>query len=54
MTGPTPVTAPVGSVVRSCDVCSHPAAAHDHIARRFCMATMINALSRNCICSASA
>ena len=35
-----------------CDICTHRDGAHDDIARRYCQATMTNALSRNCICSA--
>jgi hypothetical protein len=41
-----PVTAPVAM----CDVCGHPATAHDPIALRYCEATMTSALSRKCIC----
>jgi hypothetical protein len=33
-----------------CDVCGHARAAHDRIARRYCDATLHNALSRTCIC----
>ena len=33
-----------------CDVCPHPAAAHDRIGRRFCQATLDSALTRGCIC----
>lgn len=41
------------SAVEACNICSHPDAAHDDIARRYCRATMTNALSRHCICSPS-
>jgi hypothetical protein len=33
-----------------CDVCPHPAAAHDAISRRFCDATLTGAITRGCIC----
>ena len=36
--------------VVACDVCNHPDSAHDHIARRYCKATMANALPRRCVC----
>ena len=42
----------VDNTVGICDICAHPGGAHDDIARRYCKATMTNALSRNCICSA--
>jgi len=35
---------------QACDVCTHSASGHDHISRRYCAATLANALSRNCIC----
>lgn len=35
---------------QTCDVCAHIAAGHDPISRRYCAATLANALSRNCIC----
>ncbi len=35
----------------ACDVCGHDAAAHDPISRRYCAATLTNALSRDCICT---
>lgn len=37
----------------ACYICIHPDATHDDIARRYCRATMTNALSRKCICSQS-
>jgi len=37
--------------IQTCDVCSHPDGAHDVIARRYCAATMANAISRKCICT---
>ena len=48
---PSP-TAPAASEVETttCDVCGHAEAVHDAISRRFCKATMSQALSRNCIC----
>jgi hypothetical protein len=42
---------PTDAAAQVCDVCNHPDAAHDVIARRYCKATMVNAISRNCICS---
>lgn len=36
--------------VETCGVCTHPVAAHDLIARRYCAATQANAISRKCIC----
>jgi hypothetical protein len=42
------------ATVEACDICTHPDAAHDDIARRYCKATMTSALSRGCICSPSA
>jgi hypothetical protein len=33
------------------DVCIHAAAGHDPISRRYCAATLTNALTRSCICS---
>lgn len=33
-----------------CMVCGHSPGAHDKIARRFCEATIANALPRGCIC----
>ncbi|GAA3390231.1 RGCVC family protein [Cryptosporangium minutisporangium] len=38
------------SAVQICDVCAHAAEGHDPISRRYCAATLANALSRNCIC----
>ena len=51
MTAPAELTrdAAEGASPR-CGVCNHPEALHDPIARRYCAATMTNALSRNCIC----
>jgi hypothetical protein len=34
----------------ACDVCPHPAAAHDAIGLRFCRATLAGALTRGCSC----
>jgi hypothetical protein len=55
--GRTVVTAPRGFVphvtevpLEACDGCDHPIADHDAIARRYCRATMSNALERRCIC----
>jgi hypothetical protein len=54
VTDVTDVSEPAGPVVveteQRCDICAHAVDAHDPIARRFCAATMTNALSRNCIC----
>lgn len=41
------------AIVEACNICTHPDAAHDDIARRYCKATMTSALSRKCICSPS-
>jgi hypothetical protein len=41
---------PTDPPIQTCDVCNHPGAAHDRIARRYCAATMANAISRTCIC----
>ena len=49
MTAPTSTPPPMVPVV-ACDVCAHPAAAHDVIGRRFCEATLLGALTRGCIC----
>lgn len=54
MTAPTSTPSPVApSPATACDVCAHPAAAHDVIGRRFCDATLQGALTRGCICRAS-
>ena len=45
---PSPVEA--SSPASGCDVCPHPAEAHDVIGRRFCDATVLGALTRGCIC----
>jgi hypothetical protein len=37
--------------VERCDVCAHPLAEHDRIARRYCVATFASAVTRGCICS---
>ena len=51
MTASTNPTAPVAvEPGTACDVCGHPTAVHDAISLRFCKATMLQALSRNCIC----
>lgn len=60
MTDPTTQSTPSGTpvaVVESpraaddrCEMCSHPMNKHDGIATRYCAATQMNALSRNCIC----
>ena len=52
MTAPTstPITNPPVTAPAACDVCAHPAAAHDVIGRRFCDATLQGALTRGCIC----
>jgi hypothetical protein len=47
---PSPTLLPFPPAVAVCDVCPHPAAAHDAISRRFCDATLTGALSRGCIC----
>jgi hypothetical protein len=47
---PSPVTPPPALAV--CDVCPHPADAHDVIGRRYCEATLTGALTRGCICRA--
>jgi hypothetical protein len=38
------------AVDEACDVCEHPRELHDAIGRRFCAATISNALTRGCIC----
>jgi len=53
MTAPAQLAAVVDATARVCDVCTHPDAAHDDIARRYCNATMTNALPRECICRPS-
>ena len=63
MTAPTSTPAPAGlpagppqsdpllsGAPATCDVCPHPAAAHDRIGQRFCDATLTGALTRGCIC----
>jgi hypothetical protein len=54
MTAPTSTPSPAGipepGAQATCDVCPHPAAAHDVIGRRFCDATLQSALTRGCIC----
>ena len=53
MTAPTSLPAPAPTAPSPvCDVCAHPAAAHDVIGRRFCDATLQGALTRGCICRA--
>lgn len=52
MTTPVQESAePMARAVETCDVCAHPEAAHDAIARRYCDATVANAMSRGCICA---
>jgi hypothetical protein len=57
MTAPTSTPSPVGTprpdAQAVCDVCPHPAAAHDVISRRFCSATLSGAITRGCICRAT-
>ena len=50
---PSPVDLPLPAAQTVCDVCPHPAAAHDAIGRRFCDATLTGAITRGCICRAS-
>jgi hypothetical protein len=54
MTAPTSTPSPVGlpPALAVCDVCPHPAAAHDVISRRYCDATLTSAITRGCICRA--
>ena len=53
MTAPTSTPAPIHVRLPAvCDVCAHPAAAHDAIGQRFCDATVRGALTRGCICRA--
>ncbi|GAA0223315.1 RGCVC family protein [Cryptosporangium japonicum] len=40
-----------GTAPHACDVCGHDTAAHDPISRRYCAATLTNALTRDCICT---
>ena len=47
---PSPAGLPVPRELAVCDVCPHPAAAHDVISRRFCDATLVGAITRGCIC----
>ncbi len=51
MTTPVRDASPADPLTQTCDVCAHPDAAHDAIARRYCKATMASALPRGCICS---
>ena len=55
MTAPTSTPSPgaLPPALAVCDVCPHPAVAHDVISRRFCDATVRAALTRGCICRAS-
>ena len=60
MTAPTSLSSPVAArpdvpeqaPAATCDVCPHPAAAHDRIGQRFCDATLTGAMTRGCICRA--
>jgi hypothetical protein len=40
----------VTMLVETCDACDHEQTEHDPIARRYCAATLANALTRGCIC----
>jgi hypothetical protein len=40
----------VDEPIAACDVCEHPASAHDPISLRYCKATMSSSLARHCIC----
>lgn len=58
-TAPLPLQPIVSSLseaspVDCCEVCAHPFTDHDPIARRYCSATLANALSRGCICATHA
>ena len=52
MTVPLEMT-PVQTIAASgvCDACEHSPTDHDAIARRYCTATISNAITRGCICS---
>ena len=61
MTAPTSLPSTLGTrlpdrppraLAATCDVCPHPAAAHDRIGQRFCDATLAGAVTRGCICRA--
>lgn len=47
----TASTDAVAVLVETCDVCDHRDMEHDPIARRYCAATLANALTRGCICT---
>ena len=47
----TATTDAVALLVETCDVCDHQQTEHDPIARRYCAATLANALTRGCICT---
>ena len=47
---PSPIDLPLPAAQTVCDVCPHPAAAHDAISRRYCDATLTGATTRGCIC----
>ncbi|SHN47775.1 RGCVC family protein [Cryptosporangium aurantiacum] len=54
MTSPTTVVddrKTLSGKEETCDVCAHETAAHDPISRRYCAATLANALTRLCICT---
>lgn len=54
MTAPTSTPSPADArPAAACDVCAHPAAAHDVIGQRFCDATVRGGLTRGCICRPS-
>jgi hypothetical protein len=50
----TATTDAVAVLVETCDVCDHRQTEHDPIARRYCAATLANALTRGCICTLNA
>ena len=47
----TASTDAVAVLVETCNVCDHQQTEHDPIARRYCAATVANALTRRCICT---
>ena len=47
----TPPAVASAATDEACDMCAHPLSAHDPIARRYCVATSANALTRGCICA---
>ncbi|SOD74602.1 hypothetical protein SAMN05892883_3788 [Jatrophihabitans sp. GAS493] len=47
---PSTATNVLAEATVACPVCQHSLANHDVIGQRFCKATQLNAMSRQCIC----